>query len=55
VAAVFDHFRHASFFNLWAGRRKPARFRVELRRDLEHVFALMRDGHLGAQVAGRFP
>lgn len=46
--------RRAHFFNLWAGRRRIARYRAALRSDLQHVFALMRDGELTAQVAGRF-
>jgi NADPH2:quinone reductase len=37
--------RRAHFFNLWAGRRRrPARFRQELRRDLGAVFALLAVG-----------
>jgi NADPH2:quinone reductase len=48
--------RHASFFNLWAGRRlRPARFRAQVRHDLAGLFALLREGRLSAQVAGRFP
>ena len=47
--------RRAEFFNLWAGRRRRERFRRELRADLEHVFALMAEGRIHAQVAARFP
>jgi NADPH2:quinone reductase len=48
--------RRAGFFNLWAGRRlRPARFRAAVREDLERLFALLREGRLTAQVAGRFP
>ena len=47
--------RSASFFNLWAGARRRARFQAELRRDLEHVFALVAAGAVVPQVAGRFP
>ncbi|MDO8189026.1 medium chain dehydrogenase/reductase family protein [Conexibacter sp. JD483] len=48
--------RRALFFNLWAGRRlRPARYRAELREDLTRLFALLADGELRAQVAGRFP
>ena len=47
--------RRAEFFNLWAGRRRRERFRRELRTDLEHVFALMAEGRIHAQVAARFP
>jgi NADPH:quinone reductase-like Zn-dependent oxidoreductase len=46
--------RRATFFNVWAGQRRVDRFRAQLRRDLEHVFALMADGHITAHVAGRF-
>lgn len=46
--------RRARFFNFWAGRRRRTTFRAALRRDLEHLFALARDGHLDAPVAGRF-
>lgn len=51
---VLPNGRRALFFNLWAGARRRERFRAQLRQDLEHVFALMRDGHLSAHVAGRF-
>jgi NADPH:quinone reductase-like Zn-dependent oxidoreductase len=48
--------RHASFFNLWAGKRlRPQRFREQLREDLERLFALLLEGRLTAQIAGRFP
>ena len=47
--------KHASFFNVWAGRRRPARFRARLRDDLGQVFALLADGTLTAQVAARLP
>ncbi len=48
--------RRAGFFNLWAGRRlRPARYRAELRDDLTRLFALLADGELSAQIAGRFP
>jgi NADPH:quinone reductase-like Zn-dependent oxidoreductase len=47
--------RHAHFFNLWAGRRRPARFQAALREDLAEVFGLVRDGHVRPQVAARFP
>jgi NADPH2:quinone reductase len=46
--------RRAHFFNLWAGRRRAARFRAALRADLEQVLALVREGRLSAPVAGRF-
>lgn len=48
--------RSAGFFNLWAGKRlRPRRHRAQLRADLAQLFALLRDGRLDAQVAGRFP
>ncbi|MDO9409575.1 medium chain dehydrogenase/reductase family protein [Patulibacter sp.] len=47
--------RRASFFDLWAGnRRHPDRYRREARADLSHVFALLRDGRLTAQIAAEF-
>jgi len=46
--------RRASFFNLWAGRRKAERFRAELRSDLTQLFSLVRDGRVTGQIAGRF-
>jgi NADPH2:quinone reductase len=51
---VLPNGRRATFFDVWAGRRRTARFRAGLRRDLGHLFALLRDGDLDAQVAGRF-
>ena len=47
--------RHASFFNLWAGRRRRARFQAELRADLGHVLDLVAKGAIEPQIAGRFP
>jgi len=48
--------RRAGFFNLWAGKRlHPRRYREQLRADLAQLLALLRDGRLDAQVAGRFP
>jgi len=47
--------RSASFFNLWAGSRRRARFQHRLREDLEHVLALVAAGAVVPQVAGRFP
>jgi NADPH2:quinone reductase len=48
--------RRAGFFNLWAGKRlRPRRYRRQLRAELAQLFALLRDGRLDAQVAGRFP
>jgi NADPH:quinone reductase-like Zn-dependent oxidoreductase len=52
--------KHASFYNVWAGAGKPgsakrAAFLDRLRTDLTHVFGLLRDGKLTAQIAARFP
>ena len=48
--------RHASFFNLWAGRKlSPARYRAELREDLGRVFGLLAAGDIAAQVAATYP
>ena len=46
----------ATFYDLWAGhKRRPARFRKHLEEDLGHVFALLADGSLKANIAARFP
>lgn len=45
----------ATFFNIWAGKRRRAAFRAALRRDLGEVFALLAQGKLRAQVAARVP
>lgn len=48
--------RRATFYDLWAGRRRQAdRFRARLREDLGQVLALLADGTLTAQVAARYP
>ncbi|MFI5842963.1 medium chain dehydrogenase/reductase family protein [Catenuloplanes sp. NPDC051500] len=52
--------KHASFYDIWAGSGKPGSakrevFRARLRTDLTHVFGLLRDGTLTAQIAARFP
>lgn len=52
--------RHASFYNVWTGAGKPGsagreRFRAQVRTDLTHVFGLLRDGVLTAQIAARYP
>ncbi|GLY93221.1 zinc-binding dehydrogenase [Actinoplanes sp. NBRC 103695] len=52
--------RHASFYDIWAGAGKPGSARREaflarLRTDLSHVFGLLSDGKLSAQIAARFP
>lgn len=52
---VLPNGRHASFFNLWAGKRRAERFRAELHSDLGQVFALMAEGSISPQVAARFP
>jgi len=46
----------ATFYDLWAGHKtRPARFRKHLEEDLGHVFALLADGSLTANIAARFP
>lgn len=46
----------AMFYNIWAGHKmRPARFRKHLEEDLGHVFALLADGTLKANIAARFP
>jgi NADPH:quinone reductase-like Zn-dependent oxidoreductase len=47
--------RAATFYNLWAGRRRRAAFRARMREDLGQVFALLAGGALTAQVAARIP
>jgi NADPH:quinone reductase-like Zn-dependent oxidoreductase len=48
--------RHATFFNLWAGKaRHSDRFRAELREDLGQLFRLLAAGEITAQVARTFP
>jgi NADPH:quinone reductase-like Zn-dependent oxidoreductase len=48
--------KSASFFNLWAGKaRNPRRYRAELHEDLGHVFELLAEGSIVAQVARTFP
>jgi NADPH2:quinone reductase len=45
-----------TFYNIWAGHKfRPARFREHLEEDLGHVFALLADGSLKANIAARFP
>jgi len=47
--------RRTSFFNLWAGLRRPDRYWTEVRDDLGHVLDLLAQGEITAQVAARFP
>ncbi|QFZ21355.1 medium chain dehydrogenase/reductase family protein [Saccharothrix syringae] len=47
--------RTAKFFNIWAGRRRAARFRARLADDLGAVLALLAEGRLRPQVAARVP
>lgn len=46
--------RRTSFFNLWAGLRRPDRYWAEVRDDLGHVLDLLARGEITAQVAARF-
>lgn len=46
----------ATFYDLWAGhKRRPTRFRKHLEEDFGHVFTLLADGSLKANIAARFP
>ncbi|WP_369244085.1 medium chain dehydrogenase/reductase family protein [Streptomyces sp. R41] len=47
--------RRTHFYNIWAGKRRAAAFHDRLRTDLGHVFALLADGSITAQVAARIP
>ncbi|RSD09521.1 medium chain dehydrogenase/reductase family protein [Amycolatopsis eburnea] len=47
--------RRAHFYNVWGGKRNPARFRARLAEDLTAVFDLAAKGQLEAQVAARIP
>ncbi|MCS7479309.1 medium chain dehydrogenase/reductase family protein [Umezawaea endophytica] len=47
--------RNASFFNVWAGKRRAKAFRARLSEDLGHVLTLLADGALTARVAATFP
>ncbi|NUP52970.1 MAG: zinc-binding dehydrogenase [Catenulispora sp.] len=48
--------RHASFFNIWAGKKlHQTRFRARLRADLNEVFAALRRGDISAPIAARLP
>ncbi|MEV0677387.1 medium chain dehydrogenase/reductase family protein [Actinosynnema sp. NPDC050436] len=47
--------RRATFYNIWAGKRRRAAFQARLAEDLGSVFALLARGELTAQVAARIP
>ncbi|MVU83610.1 zinc-binding dehydrogenase [Nocardia sp. ET3-3] len=47
--------RNASFYNIWAGRRRLARFQARLAADLTAVFDLAERGVLNPQIAARIP
>ena len=47
--------RRTSFFNMWAGRRRPDRYWAEVRDDLGHVLDLLARREITAQVAASFP
>ena len=47
--------RRAVFFDIWAGRRRRARFQARLREDLTAVFALLQQEVLQPQLAARLP
>jgi NADPH2:quinone reductase len=46
---------HATFYNVWGGKRRPQRFWPRLRADLSEVLTLLREGVLTAKVAARMP
>ena len=52
---VLPNRRRAHFYNVWAGKRRLARFRRQLAADLGDVFDLAVQGKLEAQVAARVP
>lgn len=48
--------KHATFYNVWSGHSaRPARFRRHLEDDLGHVFELLQNGTITANIAARFP
>ncbi|WP_405945107.1 medium chain dehydrogenase/reductase family protein [Streptomyces sp. NBC_00932] len=47
--------RRATFYNIWAGKRRAAEFRARTRSDLIQVLDLLADGSLTAPVAARIP
>ena len=47
--------RRTSFFNLWAGLRRPDRYWAEVWEDLGHVLDLLAKGEITGQVAAHFP
>jgi NADPH2:quinone reductase len=48
--------RHARFLNLWAGQRlRPRHYRAQVAYDLGHVFDLLSEGAITAQIAREFP
>jgi NADPH:quinone reductase-like Zn-dependent oxidoreductase len=48
--------KHATFFNLWAGRRlRPARYRAQVREDLGEVLERLKRNAITPQIARRFP
>ena len=47
--------KHASFYDLWSGKRDLTAFRERTRADLTAVLALLAEGRITAQVAARLP
>jgi NADPH:quinone reductase-like Zn-dependent oxidoreductase len=48
--------KRATFYDLWSGHKtRPARFRRHLEEDLGHVFQLLADGTITANIAATFP
>ncbi len=52
---LLPNHRSAHFHNFWAGVRNKTKFRRALADDLTHVFELLADGVLTAQVAAQIP
>ncbi|WP_410565365.1 medium chain dehydrogenase/reductase family protein [Amycolatopsis sp. cmx-4-61] len=52
---VLPNRRRTHFYNVWGGKRNPARFRARLAEDLTAVFELAVRGTLTPQVAARIP
>jgi NADPH:quinone reductase-like Zn-dependent oxidoreductase len=52
---VLPNGHRATFYNLWAGRRRRTAFRARLSADLTRILELLRDGDLEARVGARLP
>ena len=53
---ILPNNRHAYFYNLWGSKTlRPRKFQRELRASLTHVFDLLAQGRIQAQIACRLP